>query len=246
MTTSTPPPSQSVAHTLLRTAHSPTSATTIFTEKVLQKPLFLRPSSPDPKSSSARAARRLARLRKKQHFLRHQKPRPLSAKQKRKLCVHELPKGETRKWAVYEGLRDLWIGYMWDILGLKTQEETPAKAAYITAQNAGSLLCSADFHGAEVEVVRSRCVGRVGTRGIVVRDTKFTFEIVTRRDEVKTIPKEQTIFRVEVPQPGSVTKDDGSVERLPNLVFEVYGERFRSRAPERATKKFKWRRMDDL
>jgi hypothetical protein len=29
-------------------------------------------------------------------------------------------------------------------------------------------------------------VGRVGTRGIVVRDTKFTFVVVTRRDEVRS------------------------------------------------------------
>lgn len=59
------------------------------------------------------------------------------------------------------------------------------RGAYVTAQSSGSMLASADFHGAEVEVVRSRCVSRVGVRGIVVRDTKFTFEVVTRGDVVK-------------------------------------------------------------
>lgn len=56
----------------------------------------------------------------------------------------------------------------------------------VTALSHGSKLVSADFHGAEIEVVRSGCAGRVGIRGVVVRDTKFTFVVVTERDEVKS------------------------------------------------------------
>lgn len=56
----------------------------------------------------------------------------------------------------------------------------------ITALSHGSKLVSADFHGAEIEVVRSRCGGRVGVKGIVVKDTKFTFVIVTENDVVKS------------------------------------------------------------
>lgn len=93
---------------------------------------------------------------------------------------------------------------MWEVLGLRSPGEGAVDGdgdgargegregrsgggahVTVTAQSAGSRLASADFHGAEVEVVRSRCVGRVGVRGIVVRDTKFTFEVVTRRDVVK-------------------------------------------------------------
>lgn len=89
---------------------------------------------------------------------------------------------------------------MWEVLGLRSADgngdgdgdgdggegmRSVGRGAYVTAQSAGSKLASADFHGAEVEVVRSRCAGRVGVRGIVVRDTKFTFEVVTRGDVVK-------------------------------------------------------------
>lgn len=92
---------------------------------------------------------------------------------------------------------------------------------FVEPKGAGPLLAAADFHGAMVEVVRSRCVGRVGLRGIVVRDTKFTFEIVTMGNVIKgiffflfcllgkvwlangficvVVPKEHTIFRFEVP-----------------------------------------------
>ena len=96
---------------------------------------------------------------------------------------------------------------MWEVLGLKAyrgeggeggeNREGKGKGkgeagggkngGYVTASGAGSLLASADFHGAEVQVVRSRCVGRVGVRGIVVRETKFTFVVVTRGDGVKSM-----------------------------------------------------------
>ena len=58
--------------------------------------------------------------------------------------------------------------------------------AFVTANSAGSKLASADYHGAEVTVVRSRCMGMVGLGGIVVRDTKFTFQVVTRKNELKS------------------------------------------------------------
>lgn len=58
--------------------------------------------------------------------------------------------------------------------------------SYVSPASHGSKLVSADYHGAEVEVVRSRCAGRVGAKGIVVRDTKFTFVIVTEEDEMKS------------------------------------------------------------
>ena len=58
--------------------------------------------------------------------------------------------------------------------------------AFVTAQSIGAKLASADYHGAEVTVVRSRCVGMVSLAGIVVRDTKFTFQIITKKNELKS------------------------------------------------------------
>lgn len=69
---------------------------------------------------------------------------------------------------------------------LDLNDRTRANNASVTAQSHGSRLASADFHGAEIEVVRSRCASRVGMKGIVVRDSKFTFVIVTEKDETKS------------------------------------------------------------
>lgn len=74
---------------------------------------------------------------------------------------------------------------MWEILGLK-EGEGEGNGGYVTAQGQGAKLASADFHGAEVLVVRSKCVGRVGCEGIVVKDTKFTFEVITKANELKS------------------------------------------------------------
>lgn len=157
---------------------------------------------------------------------------------------------------------------MWEILGMKEGER-----AYVTATNAGSKLASADYHGAELLVVRSRCVGMVGLKGIVVRDTKFTFQIITRQDQLKSklllwifnidlkclpfsaIPKSHTIFQFVIPQrdtPLDPMGDGGSRavgdlgKEEPNLVLELHGSQFESRPTDRATKKFKQKNIIDL
>ncbi|MCJ1408240.1 hypothetical protein MMC19_002314 [Ptychographa xylographoides] len=241
-----------IAHDLLSRAHSPNRTSAIFKDKVLHKPLNLRPTSPDPTSQDARAKRRLHRLRKKEHVRRRRKPKPLSAKEKRILGIYDIPR-EHQKYEMYEPLHRMWIGYMWEILGLKGNHP-----AYVTAQGAGPKLASADYHGAELEVVRSRCVGRVGCKGIVVKDTKFTFEMITKKNILRTVPKKHSIFRFEIPKPtsepppedttmtGRGGREDleGSAARF--LIFELHGSQFEVRATDRATKKFKQRRMDDL
>ncbi|KAK4994680.1 hypothetical protein LTR66_005337 [Elasticomyces elasticus] len=220
-----------IANDILARAHSPTTTSRIFRENVKTKPLLLRPSSPDP-AVNARAKRQYARLVRasKNAFKR---PKPLSAKQKRALCIYEIPK-EQRKYPIYEGLHAMWCGYMREILGLNGE-----RVVRVTAQSSGQLLASADYHGAEMEVVRSRCVSRVGLRGIVVKDTKFTFEIITRQNELKTVPKEYTVFRFELPLPITAEDVKGPVTPPKPLVFELNGSQFENRAVDRANKKFK-------
>jgi ribonuclease P protein subunit POP4 len=170
-----------IGHTLLLNAHPPDIASTIFTEKVLHKPLHLRATSPNPTSQDGRAHRRLQRLRKKEKS--QKKPKQLSAKQKRISGIYEIPK-DAQKYEIYARLHQMWVGYMWEVLGIKE-----GLRAHVTAQGAGSLLATADYHGAEVLVVRSRCMGLVGLAGIVVRDTKFTFQIVTKNNELKSMSR---------------------------------------------------------
>lgn len=165
-----------IAHTILARAHSPETAESLFTERVKQKPLFLSPATAT--AADSRERRRLQRLRKKEYFLRKQKPQPLSAREKRATGVHRLDAREM-KYDVFAALHWMWIEYMQDLLELK-------RPCAVNQATHGSKLTSADYHGAKMEVVRSRCVGRVGTKGIVVRDSKFAFVLINEKDQLKS------------------------------------------------------------
>ena len=208
-----------VTQELLSRAHSPDSANRIYADKIQHRPLFLKPNSPPP--PDPRDLRRKARFEKRSRA-RAQKPKPLSARQRRTLGLHDLPR-DRQKYAVFEPLHALWLGYVRELL---------AGDLYTGSQAAAGKLSSADFHGALLEVTRSRCPSRVGIRGIVVKDSRFVFEVVTPKDQLKIVPKEGTMFRVEVPAAGA----DAST---PAFVFEIHGDQFQYRSADRTNKKFK-------
>ncbi|KAI7541738.1 RNase P/MRP, p29 subunit [Hortaea werneckii] len=238
-------PKEHIAEALLKRAHSPDQANTIFRERVKQRPLLLRPTSPDPDldARSKRQSLRHQKAKSQRSSSSSTKPKPLSAKQKRRLGLYDIPAPQ-RRYAIYTPLHRMWCAYIREILGLGRD----GKRTFVDANSAGPVLVSADYHGALLEVTRSRCLSSVGTKGIVVKDTKFTFEVVTMRDEVKVLPKEHTVFRFEVPfeddgKEEEKIEGDGVVkkereERKP-LVFEIQGGQFENRAPDRANKKFR-------
>lgn len=170
---------RNVAQDLLEKAHSPSVADTIFRDKVIHKPFRLRPTSPDPTSQDARAQRRSRRLRKNEKALRKHKIKPLSAKEKRVTGIYDIS-SEAQRYDIYVPLHQMWTEYMWEVLDMKEGE-----SSFVTSQSAGSKLASADYHGAHLTVVRSPCVGMVGLNGIVLKDTKFTFQFITIKNELK-------------------------------------------------------------
>lgn len=108
------------------------------------------------------------------------------------------------------------------------------------------------MHGAGVEVVRSGCVGRVGVKGIVVRDGRGVFDVVTRGGKVKRVPKEGSVFRVGVKVPGGEgegkdeEKEKDGKEEGREIVYEIRGEMFKVRGVDRANRKFRMHYQKDL
>lgn len=194
------------------------------------------------------ARRRSRRLKQEQRQRRARalKPKPLSSRQRRAMekaaasdsAAGKANKKATSSYATFLPLHRLWLGYVREVLG--PQELRTGGAA------AAAKLTAADFHGALVEVTRSTCVGRVGTRGIVVRDTRFVFEVVTPANEVKMVPKEGTFFRIEIPAEANEEEDAAAAQDeaaapadTPKLVVEILGSQFMHRATDRANRKFK-------
>jgi ribonuclease P protein subunit POP4 len=221
-----------VATQLLSLSHSAGRTSEIFKEKVKLRPLHLKPSGePTP---DARAYRRLLKLKAAEKKKKKRKPQPLSAKEKRATGLYKIPK-EQKKWEVFEPLLKMWQEYMHEVLG----PQRPISA------NVAAKLASAEYQGSMIEVTRSRCPSRVGVRGIVIRDTKYTFEVITPSNEVKILPKEHTIFQFELPEvPKEGEADPGAPPK--KLVFEIHGEQFQHRSVDRANKKFKQHFLPDL
>ncbi|KAJ6259349.1 hypothetical protein Dda_6249 [Drechslerella dactyloides] len=256
---STGQPPEPYAQSLLHLAHpdNPDEATRIFKEKVQHRPIDFRQTlSSQPKDARTRRRElRLQRKLQKDSNKPSNKPHPLSAREKRALQVYEIPKA-AQKYAIYEPLNRLWLGYIQEIL------RGTLGANGSAGQATAAKLCAADFHGCEVEVVRNRCPSRVGIKGIVIKDTKMTFVIITKKDEVKRayhltflwiyymngllswgsidIPKEYSVFRFEIPWP------EATNQAAQPIVLELHGSSFIFRAAERMNKKFKAKAMDDL
>lgn len=141
--------------------------------------------------------------------------------------LHDIPK-DGQKYHIYEPLSQMWLGYARELLGNDLSTGGPSAAAK---------LASAEFHGAPIQVVRSHCPSRVGIQGVVVRDRKFVFEIITKKRGVKVVPKEGTIFRVEITISDGAS--DGETGLNKKFACEVLGDQMMLRAADRANKKFK-------
>ncbi|KJZ79468.1 hypothetical protein HIM_00937 [Hirsutella minnesotensis 3608] len=227
---------QNPTQKLLARAHSPDSASRIFNDKIQHRSLHLRPSSPPPSVVNARAARRKARETAKSRSKTRGKPKPLSCRQRRQLGLDDIPR-DGHKYEVYVPLNRLWVGYAREILGNDVFTGGPAAAAK---------LASAELHGALAQVVRSKCPSRVGIKGIVIRDRKFVLEILTRNKGLKTVPKEGTTFRIEVPIQDALAEKPTSEMENNSFAFEILGDQLMLRSADRANRKFKNHFLNDL
>ena len=155
--------------------------------------------------------------RKKQYDRRRRVRHKLTSKDKRKLGLFKLPKNQS--YESFIPLHNLWMDYMKETIDFsKITEENKTS----TAQQK---LLKADYHGAIVAVTKSKTPSLIGQAGIIIQETKNTFKIVTRDDKLKTIPKENSIFTME----------------LKGHVLNIKGNDFRYTAAERTHRKFKFK-----
>lgn len=115
-----------------------------------------------------------------------QKCKTLTRRQAADMGMFALPTAAL-SYADMEPLHRLWVGYMRQHLGLLHTKDGRAPEPHEPAYDAfAKLLVKADFHGAVLRVVRSKCPGHVGTEGIVAMDTKNTFKVVGRDNRTRS------------------------------------------------------------
>ncbi|XP_056268422.1 ribonuclease P protein subunit p29-like [Pseudoliparis swirei] len=182
----------------------------------------LQPNSRlDPRSVLSHKAVLLDYARPKKDKRKSKKAKGLNARQKRAMKIFQI-KPEHQRYELFLPLHELWRQYVMDLCnGLK-----PTCSPQFVQQK----LLKADFHGAIITVVRSKCPSYVGATGILVQEFKHIFKIITKEDKLKVIPKRNSVFAVEIN----------------GFVSHIYGNRFEQRASERSAKKFKVRGTIDL
>ncbi|XP_061526580.1 ribonuclease P protein subunit p29 isoform X2 [Phycodurus eques] len=130
----------------------------------------------DPKSMLSYKAVILEYSRTKKKMLNKKRAKGINAQQKRELKIFHI-KGEHQRYELFLPLHELWKQYILDLCnGLKPTS---------SPQSVQQKLLKADFHGAIITVVRSKCPSYVGTTGILIQEFKHVFKIVTRQDKVK-------------------------------------------------------------
>ncbi|RPB08705.1 hypothetical protein P167DRAFT_567784 [Morchella conica CCBAS932] len=231
-------PATPTALSLLTLAHPPATAASIHATKLHRKPLYLHPTSTTTSTTTdARTARQLARA--SSHPSTHRKPRPLTAREKRALRIHHIPKSAS--YATFAPLHDLWVGYMREVLG--------AHCAGLGQAQIGAKLASADYHGAVLEVVRSR---EGGVKEVPKEHTVFRFELPLL--EENDAPAETETETTAAPGPSTETTamdvDTTAAAPAPAkprcMVFELHGQQFMYRSADRVGKKFKNHALVDL
>ncbi|KAG4302991.1 hypothetical protein PCANB_000673 [Pneumocystis canis] len=206
-------------------------AESLYENKVKNKPLLIHPTDKytnNTQKNDPRNNRRLNYLSKLHNKGRKKKPKPLSSREKKATGIYNISK-DACKYDIWLPLHNLWKEYIKEIIGFNPPSIISQK------------LLKADMHGTKMKVVRSRCPSRVGIEGICIKETKKTFVLITEKNQQKIVPKENSIFSIEIEQAFN-SADLNESETNGNkhiMVFEIAGSHFMYRAAERVGKKIK-------
>lgn len=152
-----------------------------------------------------------------------------------------LPGSET-KFEMYLPLHRLWLGYISELLGLGPQPAetvTEEKAAMPNVTAMQSKLVKADFHGSIMTVRQSKNPCLVGISGIVVYESENGFRVITRGNKLKMLPKQNAVFTFGVPVYSTI--GSGTVLDEAHVELDLYGNHFRFRSSDRASRKYKYK-----
>ncbi|KAK9876374.1 hypothetical protein WA026_012685 [Henosepilachna vigintioctopunctata] len=150
----------------------------------------------------------------------------LTRKQRKQLNLLKLPK-DGWDLASLESIKIMWKQYMRCNLGLFKRTPNCHEQEWA---NFSTIVSKCELIGAEVTVIRSKVPSQIGISGVLVLETKMTFQLVTRQSKLRTILKETAVFEFQ----------------LDNMKFTVFGKHLLTRPSERSVKKIKSHMVPDL
>ncbi|KAL2554706.1 ribonuclease P family protein [Forsythia ovata] len=105
----------------------------------------------------------------------------MSLKQHKKCGSFDLPH-EFRQFETFKPMHDKWKSYIQQLLKIVGENQL------------AQCLLNADLHGALILVVQCKIVSYEGMCGIMVRETKETFGIITQDNKFRVVPKKLSVF----------------------------------------------------
>ncbi|KAL1566093.1 ribonuclease P [Salvia divinorum] len=122
-------------------------------------------------------------MRASQHGSKRSK-KHMSLKQHKSIGTFDLLK-EFHNFDIFKPMHEKWKSYVQKLLKISGKEQL------------AQCFLNADLHGAIVLVVQCKTAAYVGLHGIMVRETKETFGIVTEDNKFKVVPKKLSVFMLE-------------------------------------------------
>ncbi|KAF8442063.1 Rof/RNase P-like protein [Boletus edulis BED1] len=158
------------------------------------------------------------------------------------------------------------MGYMSELLGLRVPDVSSSshEGEMPGASSMHAKLVKADLNGALLTVRQSRNPCLVGLSGIVLHETENAFKLITRKNKLKLVPKQNSIFTLAVPlystlSPSATERDPvqtsqqqerdatlWTVVDKPYIEFDLYGSQFCFRSADRSNRKFKAKETIEL
>ncbi|KAI9457050.1 RNase P subunit p29-like protein [Boletus coccyginus] len=218
----------------------------------------------NPARESRARKERVAKQARKQAEKDHKKLRPLGRNAAEHKGLWKLEKHATR-FELFLPLHQLWMGYMSELLGLGVLDAASSshEGKMPSASSMHAKLVKADFNGALLTVRQSRNPCLVGLSGIVLHETENAFKLITRKNQFKLIPKQNSVFALAVPlystlSPSATERDPAqthipedsktlsTVLDKPYIEFDLYGNQFCFRSADRSNRKFKAKETIEL
>ena len=122
-------------------------------------------------------------------------------------------KNEKMEYTSLLSMNQLWKEYITELMNNSTNDETILNK-----------MLKADLHGAILTVVNATNKNNIGISGIVIFESKRTFNLLNNKNEVKTILKNGCVFETEI--------NNG-------IKIQIYGDNFLYKSAERTKIKFK-------
>lgn len=119
-------------------------------------------------------------IRALQHGSKRSK-KHMSLKQHKRIGSFDLPK-EFHNFDIFKPMHERWKSYVLQLLKIVGKEQL------------AQCFFNADLHGAIILVVQCKIAAYVGIHGVMVRETKETFGIVTQDNKFKVVPKKLSVF----------------------------------------------------